>query len=550
MLRVASLALICALPFATAALAQHEHHGDEDSVGWVPREILQRPVTLREGIGKISDPVTTSSPEAQAFYNQGLAYLHSYVWIEAARSCNQALRADPELALAYVCLSRAYSGLEDQAAAQSALENARSLAANLSERERLRVSLRAKQLEAIGDILNASKHQAYKAALDAALAKYPDDSELWLLRGNAEEPTAAGRGQRGLVGAVAYYQAVLAVSPDNPAAQHYLVHAYESIGHPEEAVKHGEIYARLCPSIPHAQHMYGHDLRVLGRNDEAIAQFRKADALELRYYETEKIPARYDWHRIHNLDLMAGSYEFKGQVKQAERLLREFFSLRANDGLFASYQSDWPRFLLSRGRYAEALSAAGEMIRGDFPLQRSMGHLLAGRALVALNRADEAQQELTKAEKESENVPESDPEPLMPQPRRVLDGQRNILRGEITLRMGNTAEANAQLGEVLNGLRGAKGSADAVSQLFTMLYIAQEARSVDNWYLAEAAAKQMLFVDPSYAGGHYFAAVVAEHKSDPATSRKELTTAEKLWGQADPELSEMIDVHKKLAAMR
>lgn len=545
-----ALALICALTLAAGAQAQHEHHGDGDSVGWVPREILQRPVALREGIGRISDPVTTSSPEAQAFYNQGLAYLHSYVWIEAARSCSQALRADSKLALAYVCLSRAYSGLEDQAAAQSALESAQSLAASLSEREQLRVSLRATQLEAMRDILNSSKHQAYKKALDAALAKYPGDSELWLLRGNAEEPTAAGRGQRGLVGAVAYYQAVLAISPDNPAAQHYLVHAYESIGHPEEAVKHGEIYARLCPSIPHAQHMYGHDLRVLGRTDEAIAQFRKADALELSYYESEKIPARNDWHRIHNLDLMAGSYEFKGQVKQAEQLLREFFSLRANDGLWASYQSDWPRFLLSRGRYAEALSAASEMIRGEFALQRSMGHLLAGRALVALNRADEAQQELTKAEKEGENVPESDPEPLMPQPRRVLDGQQNILRGEITLRMGNAAEANAQLGEALKGLRGAKSSADAVSQLFTMLYIAQEACSVDDWYLAEVAAKQMLFVDPSYAGGHYFAAVLAEHKGDPATSRKELTTAEKLWGQADPELSEMIDVHRKLAAMQ
>jgi len=426
MSRASYLALICVLPLATATLAQHEHHGDGDSMGWVPREILERPVVLRKGIGKINDPVTTSLPEAQAFYNQGVAYLHSYVWIEAARSCNQALRSDPKLALAYICLSRAYSGLEDQGAAQSALENAQSLAANLSERERLRVSLRAKQVEAINDILNSSKHQVYKAAIDAALRKYPDDTELWLLRGNAEEPTAAGRGQRGLVGAVAYYQAVLAISPDNPAAEHYLVHTFETIRHPEEAVKHGEIYARLCPSVPHAQHMYGHDLRILGRSDEAIAQFRKADALELSYYESEKIPARYDWHRIHNLDLMAGSYEFKGQVKQAEELLREFFSLPANDGLWASYQADWPRFLLSRGRYAEALSASGQMTQGKFPLQRSMGHLLSGRALVALNRADDAQQELAKADKETENVPESDPEPLMPQPRRVLDGQRNI----------------------------------------------------------------------------------------------------------------------------
>jgi len=32
------------------------------------------------------------------------------------------------------------------------------------------------------------------------------------------------------VGAVANYQAALAVSPANPAAEHYLVHAFESIG--------------------------------------------------------------------------------------------------------------------------------------------------------------------------------------------------------------------------------------------------------------------------------------------------------------------------------
>ncbi|MFY9559070.1 MAG: hypothetical protein WAQ52_02440 [Terriglobales bacterium] len=550
MSRASSLALTCLLVLATGALAQHEHHTDEDSVGWVPREILQRPVTLRAGIGKFNDPATTSSPQAQAFYNQGLAYLHSYVWIEAARSCNQAVRSDPKLALAYICISRAYSGLEDQAAAQSALKEAQSLAATLSERERLRVSLRAEQLEAMKDILNSSKHQAYKAAIDTALTKYPDDAELWLLRGNAEEPTAAGRGQRGLVGAVAYYQAALAISPGNPAAEHYLVHAYETIGHPEEAVKHGEIYARLCPSVPHAQHMYGHDLRVVGRMDEAIAQFRKADALELSYYESEKIPARYDWHRIHNLDLMAGSYEFKGQVKQAEKLLREFFALRANDGLFASYQGDWPRFLLSRGRFAEALSAAGEMTQGEFALQRSMGHLFAGRALVALNRADEAQAELAKAEKEIENIPESDPEPLMPQPRRLLDGQRNILRGEITLRKGNTTEASAQLSEVLNRFLVARGSADAVNHLFTMLYIAQQARSADDWDLAETAAKQMLLFDPTYAGGHYFVALVAEHKGDSATARTELTAAQRLWGQADPELSEMTDVRRKLAAMR
>src|SRR5579859_1306014 len=89
MFRAAFLTLGCLLVAVAGAFGQHEHSDDGAAIGWVPREILQRPVTVREGVGKISDPVTTSSPEAQAFYNQGLAYLHSYVWIEAARSCNR-----------------------------------------------------------------------------------------------------------------------------------------------------------------------------------------------------------------------------------------------------------------------------------------------------------------------------------------------------------------------------------------------------------------------------------------------------------------------------
>jgi len=550
MFRKCFLSFTLVLLVAARVSGQHEHSSDGEAIGWVPREILQRPVPLREGIGKINDQVTTISPEAQAFYNQGVAYLHSYVWIEAARSCNQALRSDPKLALAYVCLSRAYSGLEDQVAARAALQRASSLAGNLSEREQLRIALRAQQLDAINDIQNAAKHEAYKKAIDEALGEYPQDSELWLLRGNAEEPTAAGRGQRGLVGAVAYYQATLGISPGNPAAEHYLVHAYESIGHPEEAAKHGAIYARLCPAVAHAQHMYGHDLRIIGRNEEAIAQFRKADALEKVYYQSEGIPARYDWHRIHNLDLMAESYEFKGQVKQAEELLREFFSLPANDGLFGSYQGDWPRFLLSHGRYQEAEAAALEMTQGKFALQRAAGHLFAARALVATEQLGKARQEMVGAQKELQNVPESDPEPLMPQPRKLLSSQVEILEGEIALHDRKTTEANLQLKAVVQRFVLARGSGDSVGHLFTMMYLAQQARALADWDLVESIGGEMLLFDPTYAGGHLVSALAAEHKGDFDLARRELASAEKLWSQADPDFAEFVDVRSKLAKLR
>ena len=78
-------------------------------IGYVPQELLQRPVPLRQQLGFIHDKITTASPDAQAFYNQGVAYLHGYVWIEAARSFHQALVHDSTLAMAFVVLSKSRS---------------------------------------------------------------------------------------------------------------------------------------------------------------------------------------------------------------------------------------------------------------------------------------------------------------------------------------------------------------------------------------------------------------------------------------------------------
>jgi hypothetical protein len=70
---------------------------------------------------------------------------------------------------------------------------------HLCDKRDRRVALRLQQLVAIADLGNTALHAAYKLSLDRALAIDFDDVELWLIRGNAEEPTAAGRGQRGAV---------------------------------------------------------------------------------------------------------------------------------------------------------------------------------------------------------------------------------------------------------------------------------------------------------------------------------------------------------------
>src|SRR5580765_6823608 len=117
--------------------AEHAHPAP---VSAVALELTQRPVPIRTGVGSAHDPAATSSPKAQAFYDQGLAYLHSYVWIEAARSFNQALRIDPRIAMAYVGLSRALSGLYAYEAARAQIERARALASQASEHDRLHIT--------------------------------------------------------------------------------------------------------------------------------------------------------------------------------------------------------------------------------------------------------------------------------------------------------------------------------------------------------------------------------------------------------------------------
>jgi len=99
-------------------------------------------VPLRTGIGSAHDPVGTRSKDAQAFYDQGLAYLHSYVWLEAARSFNQALKLDSNLAIAHAMLSIAYTELNVPADARAALARATMLAADASEHDRRHIDAR------------------------------------------------------------------------------------------------------------------------------------------------------------------------------------------------------------------------------------------------------------------------------------------------------------------------------------------------------------------------------------------------------------------------
>jgi len=65
---------------------------------------------LMEGMGQVDFPITTNSNDAQAFFNQGIAQLYGFWFVESERSFLEAARLDPNAAMAYWGIAMAAPG--------------------------------------------------------------------------------------------------------------------------------------------------------------------------------------------------------------------------------------------------------------------------------------------------------------------------------------------------------------------------------------------------------------------------------------------------------
>jgi Tfp pilus assembly protein PilF len=523
--------------FAATASAQHALH----TVPIIPQELLERPVMLRIGIGTVHDDAGTKNADAQRFYDQGLAYLHNYVWIEAARSFHQALRLDSQLALAHVGLSYAYIELNLSARARQALATAQTLVANaggVSAKARSaqvdhigrHVAARTFQMaaeEAAGD---PSKLSAYRKSLDGAIAAFPNDAEFLLLRGIAESPDPADRGQGSVVASIPFYERALKIAPTHFGPHHFMAHAYENSGRLKEAADQAAAYAGEASAVPHAVHMHGHELRRLGRINDAIARFEAADKLQRDYMAREKIAAELDWHHAHNLDLLAASYQYTGQMKKAETLLKQSFNLPTNLLVQAVNKREWPAFLIARNRPAEALAAAQQLLAHPNLVVQATGHIEAGFAQLAMNKPADAAASSNAALKAM----------------RSAQGAQGLaaialeaLQGEFNLRTAQRDKGRAMIESAARKWRSLPGP-DAWSQsLFRLEALARSARAVGDWAFAARLAQMMLEHDSSFAGTHLALALVAQHDGNLPTARREAEAALKAWPLADKDLPEL-----------
>lgn len=528
--------LFVVLALSTSAGAQHALH----SIPSIPQELLERPVTIRSGVGAVHDDAGTKNAEAQRFYDQGLAYLHNYVWIEAARSLHQALRLDPQLALAHVGLSYAYIELNKPAQARQAIATAQALSVQSVQsvdHVTRHVGARALQMAAEDAPGDPAKLAAYRKSLDDAIARYPGDAELVLRRGIAESPDPADRGQGSVLGSVAYYERVIQSSAPSAAlgssaawaANHFLAHAYENAGRMKEAEGAASAYAAANPGVPHAVHMHGHELRRLGRIAEAIARFEAADKVQRDYMARERIPAELDWHHAHNLDLLAASYQYTGQMKKAEALLKQAFNLPTNLLVQAVNKREWPAFLLARNRPAEALAAAQSLLAHQSLVVQATGHIEAGFAQLAMHRPADGAASSNAALKALRSAQAG---------QGLAAIALEALQGEFLLRTGQRDKGRQVIERAAQKWRSLPGPDAWTQALFRLEALARAARDAGDWPLAARMAQVMLEHDPNYAGTHYALALVAQHDGNMPTARREAELAAKAWAGGDKDLAE------------
>lgn len=398
---------LVALLVLTAATLSDAHDGP--FVAHADSALTTKPTKLHEGIGHAKQKVSTSSEKAQAFYDQGLAHLHSYRWIEAARSFHEALRLSPNLAMAHLGLARAYEGLKDETAADQEATAAETAAKEgASGRERAYIAAyRLKRLALDTKTTDrGAASEKYQAALDALIQSDETDAEAWLLRGNASEGPW-GRGQGGDESSIPFYEGALRAVPGHFAAHHYLAHTYENLGRADEAAANAKIFATASPNVPHARHMYAHTLPRIGRWDEAVSELEAARRLEDEFATAEGLPPSHDWHRVHNLTLLGLAYLHTGQDDKAEATLREAFDTDIPDPLVQSWHSVWPEFLLLQSRPDEAIEAANVLSKKSSPMLQVIGAALEGEALLDKGSPHAAQAASKKARRLIEKLQET-----------------------------------------------------------------------------------------------------------------------------------------------
>jgi Tfp pilus assembly protein PilF len=298
---------------------------------------------------------TSCKPDAQQHFDQAMLYQHSFWYRASQKSFEEALKADPECAIAYwgIALSLLYNPhvappLKNLAEGAAALEKGQTAGAK-TQRERDYIDALSAMYTDYDKLDHRTRVLTYLKAMEQLAQRYPDDDEAqihYALALNVAASPADKTYANQLKGA-AILEKIWTRQPEHPGIAHYLIHLYDTPALAERGLTAARRYAKVAPAAAHAQHMPSHIFTRLGYWQESIASNTESGRVA---------KASADFHdQLHSMDYLVYAYLQLGQDSKAKAVLDNMntvtgftetflpgpYALAASPARYAVERGDW-----------------------------------------------------------------------------------------------------------------------------------------------------------------------------------------------------------------
>ncbi len=464
-LTLLSLMLLAASP---ASAQPHQHQ----AAAPLPPDVAQPIHLYKAGLGIFSRKITTSNPEAQAFFDQGFQLMYSFARREAIRSFREAWQRDAGCAMCYWGEAWAWGpNLNEQMVAEqsgfayAAIQKALAVKSTASPVEQAFIDAMAvRYVETFDASPRIDRDRAYAGAMGQVYEKYPNDLDAGTLYADAlfllEPRPGPAPGRRPRLSNLdapntrrihEVLEALLARDPRHPGACHWYIHATEATSKVGQAQACAEYLGKSIPGASHINHMPSHTFNEVGRWGDSVRANIEAWHSDLRAVAGEAVAI----YPTHNLHMLVYAASMDGQGALAMQAGKDYAKLTGNTG----YQA---LTMIRFGRFDEVPEVT-KPPRGD--IAGAMWEFAQGYASLRAGRENPARESLMRLRSAAETSQETFSSARHPAPR-LLGLLAGILEGEIARTAGEHGGSTCRVrtrGGVGRCARRRRTRADSVS---------------------------------------------------------------------------------------
>jgi tetratricopeptide (TPR) repeat protein len=288
---------------------------------------------LFDGMGEIHHRIATTNPEAQKFFDQGLALVYAFNFGEAINSFQHAAELDPNSAMPYWGMALANGpnynawivSRDHERAGFDAIQTAVGLAPNAPEQERAYIDALARCFTDESAPDQPRLAHDYSNAMREVYRRYPDDPDaavlfaaslmnlnpwhLWKIDGQPRTDTSE---------IVTVLEEALRRWPEHTGVNHFYVHTMEGSPYPEGALPSAQRLETLAPAAGHLVHMSSHIYLRIGDYAAAVKSNEKAIAADRNYQREQPVAtAGVMGYSNHNQLFLAVAASMDGEFETA-----------------------------------------------------------------------------------------------------------------------------------------------------------------------------------------------------------------------------------------